>query len=338
MTDAADATARPIAVSDFFQPPPQVDPELDPEIDQELEQELDPDTEPEADPQVDPATDPQSNQQSGRKSDGQGQQDNNARETHAREHDEHRQTPEQPPANGPAEGSQPEQSTHADPALDPALDRAAVERLYRRGLINLDAAKRAAAIIRGEAPAFRNQTPPKQSPNQPERKPRPSPSRRTPVIPDDYEDTHPMHDRSSQQPAQGSPSRESPPQQRPPQEAAHNRSQDTDDHTQQRRTQPQQPTAPPPQDQEFLGRWSSLIKTLSRSKGEKFNLGALLRDCPTQQLRWDGGLLTAQFRVHDNLNRLKEELTDPQMVELVQTAFRAEFGPDAQITFTGPRD
>ena len=67
-------------------------------------------------------------------------------------------------------------------------------------------------------------------------------------------------------------------------------------------------------------------------------LGALLRDCPTQQLIWEGDLLTAHFKSRENLNRLKAELADPSMVDLVQTAFRAEFGENAQITFNGPQD
>ena len=36
------------------------------------------------------------------------------------------------------------------------LDRAALERLYRRGIISLDAAKRGADIINGKTPAFNN--------------------------------------------------------------------------------------------------------------------------------------------------------------------------------------
>ena len=334
MTDTTDATPRPTAISDFFQPPPEVDPEVDPEIHAETE------------PDTNTQSNPQSNQQSDPDPDDRSKEANNPGEAQDREQDQEqrREEPEKPPPEDAAAASHPEQSSHTDPALDPAVDpaldpafdRAAVERLYRRGVISLDAAKRAAAIIRGEAPAFRNQTPPKQSPNQQQRKPRPSPTRQNPVIPDDYEDTHPLGDNASQQPAQQSTSRQPARQQRPPQEAVNNQNGDTDQDIQQQRKQ--QTTTPAPQDEEFLGRWTALIKKLSRSKGEKFNLGALLRDCPTHHLIWDGGLLTAHFKVRENLNRLKEELADPQMVELVQTAFRAEFGEDAQITFTGPRD
>ena len=200
-------------------------------------------------------------------------------------------------------------------------------RLYRRGLINLQTAKRAAAIIKGEAPAFRNNTPPKQRTNPQEAKQSPTPSRRSPIIPDDYEDTHPLE----------TPGRK--PAQQPTGPARDQPLPNGDADVPRQATRPQQPASQaPPQNDGLASHWTALTKTLSRSKGDKFNLGALLRDCPTQQLIWDGDLLTAHFKSRDNLNRLKAELADPSMVDLVQTAFRAEFGENAQITFNGPQD
>ena len=153
-----------------------------------------------------------------------------------------------------AEGSETSQG-------DPVLDRAAVERLYRRGLINLQTAKRAAAIIRGEAPAFRNNTPPKQPTNPQEAKPRPTPSRRSPIIPDDYEDTHPLE----------TPGRK--PAQQPTGPAQGQPLPNGDADVPRQATRPQQPAAQaPPQNDGLASHWTALTKTLSRSKGDKFNL------------------------------------------------------------------
>ena len=238
--------------------------------------------------------------------------------------------PGQDPGRQPPQGANAEAEPGQTSQGDPALDRAAVERLYRRGLINLQSAKRAAAIIKGAAPAFRNNTPPGQAPNPHGTKPSPRPSRRTPVLPDDYEDTHPLSETPGRVPAREMAGPETTREQQPPHGSANvprqgTRADDSADQT-------------PPQDEGILSHWAALTKSLSRSKGEKFNIGALLRDCPTHHLIWDGELLTAQFKSRDNLNRFKDELADPRMVDLVQTAFRAEFGENAQITFNGPPD
>ena len=292
MTDTSTAAARPSAVSDYFQPPPKDEPRPDHQPQQENTQGA-AQTPPERDPGLNPGQDPE-------------------------------EDPGQQPPHRPDTGAETSETSQGDPVLD----RAAVERLYRRGLINIQTAKRAAAIIKGEAPAFRNNTPPKQPTSPQGAKQGPRPSRRSPVIPGDYEDTHPLPETPSRKPAQ-----------QPTGPAQDQPLQNGDADVPRQATRPQQPAGQaPPQNDELVSHWTALTKTLSRSKGDKFNLGALLRDCPTQQLVLDGDLLTAHFKSRENLNRLKAELADPSMVDLVQTAFRAEFGENAQITFNGPQD
>lgn len=63
--------------------------------------------------------------------------------------------PQQPDTAAANPNPQPTQ-TQQETQNQAQLDRAALERLYRRGVINLDTAKRGAAIIKGEAPIFTN--------------------------------------------------------------------------------------------------------------------------------------------------------------------------------------
>ncbi len=70
--------------------------------------------------------------------------------------------------------------------------------------------------------------------------------------------------------------------------------------------------------------WGMLIKTLSRYKGKRFNIGALLRDCKSQQIEGDTLLLTFAHRSH--LERIQEELDDPQGRKTVGDALVKSFG------------
>lgn len=57
-------------------------------------------------------------------------------------------------------------------------------------------------------------------------------------------------------------------------------------------------------------RWEELVKTLSRHKGRRFNLGALLRACRHHLL--DGDTLTLDFTHRSHMERMQEEMDYPE--------------------------
>ena len=65
--------------------------------------------------------------------------------------------------------------------------------------------------------------------------------------------------------------------------------------------------------------WSEVLKSLSRYKGKRFNLGALLRDCRERQV--GDGLITLKFSHRSHMERMEEELADPQSRKVLQDAF-----------------
>ena len=70
--------------------------------------------------------------------------------------------------------------------------------------------------------------------------------------------------------------------------------------------------------------WSSLVRALSRYKGKRFNIGALLRDCKNQYL--DGDNLVIAFSHKSHLERMQEELDDPQGIRAVEEAMVKSLG------------
>ena len=61
--------------------------------------------------------------------------------------------------------------------------------------------------------------------------------------------------------------------------------------------------------------WASLVRTLSRYKGKRFNIGALLRDCKSQHI--EGETLVLAFAHRSHLERMQEELDNPQGMKTV---------------------
>ena len=78
--------------------------------------------------------------------------------------------------------------------------------------------------------------------------------------------------------------------------------------------------------------WGALIKALSRYKGKRFNIGALLRDCKHQQI--EGETLVLGFAHRSNLERMQEELDDPQGMKMVQEALSNVLGTSYQLRLT----
>ena len=70
--------------------------------------------------------------------------------------------------------------------------------------------------------------------------------------------------------------------------------------------------------------WSSLVRALSRYKGKRFNIGALLRDCKNQYL--DGDTLVIAFSHKSHLERMQGELDDPQGIRAVKEAMVKSLG------------
>ena len=82
--------------------------------------------------------------------------------------------------------------------------------------------------------------------------------------------------------------------------------------------------------------WDALVKALSREKGRRFNIGALLRDCKEQTP--EGERLTLTFMHRSHLERLQEELDDPQSMRTVKTAMESALGNSFELNLVLAED
>ena len=82
--------------------------------------------------------------------------------------------------------------------------------------------------------------------------------------------------------------------------------------------------------------WDALVKTLSRAKGRRFNIGALLRDCKPQTPEADS--LTLVFTHRSHLERLQEELEDPQGARTVKAALQEALGTAYELNLVLSED
>ena len=80
------------------------------------------------------------------------------------------------------------------------------------------------------------------------------------------------------------------------------------------------PAAPRQRDEQ----WEELIRTLSRSKGRRFNLGALLRACRQHSL--EGDTLTLEFTHRSNMERMREEMDYPESRRTFMDAIASALG------------
>ena len=94
---------------------------------------------------------------------------------------------------------------------------------------------------------------------------------------------------------------------------------------------PAQPAAPPSvasnpaapaagEDGDLPSRWAAMVKALGRQKGNKYNLGALLRDCRADAITLEGDNLVLAFSHRANMERMQEEMEDPRGRALVTDA------------------
>ena len=80
--------------------------------------------------------------------------------------------------------------------------------------------------------------------------------------------------------------------------------------------------------------WNNTVKSLSRHKGRKYNLGALLRDCKVNSISLDGKTLVLPFTNKANLERMEEELEDPASRSRMVQALAAAFGEGCEYQLT----
>ncbi len=80
--------------------------------------------------------------------------------------------------------------------------------------------------------------------------------------------------------------------------------------------------------------WNNTVKSLSRHKGRKYNLGALLRDCKVNGISQDGQILVLPFTNKANLERMQEELEDPSSRKRMTDALAQFFGEGCEYQLT----
>ena len=85
---------------------------------------------------------------------------------------------------------------------------------------------------------------------------------------------------------------------------------------------------------EFRNNWMECLKILSRRKGIKYTLGALLRDCSVNDIQITEDKMDLPFRNQANLDRMKEEIEDPNSRKMVDEAIYECFGHKYNYSLT----
>lgn len=81
-----------------------------------------------------------------------------------------------------------------------------------------------------------------------------------------------------------------------------------------------------PADGDFRTRWLATVKALGRFKGKKYNLGALLRDCKSDSIVVQDDTMVLSFSHRTNMERMQEEMGDPNSRSTVTEAVEKFFG------------
>ena len=79
--------------------------------------------------------------------------------------------------------------------------------------------------------------------------------------------------------------------------------------------------------------WNDVLRSLGRQKGRRFNLGALLRSSTVREIV--DGEIVVQYAHASHLERIEEELDDPQTRRLVEEAFEQVLGQSYKIRVSG---
>ena len=94
------------------------------------------------------------------------------------------------------------------------------------------------------------------------------------------------------------------------------------------------PAAAPVDEDSFQGRWLATVRALGRCKGKKFNLGALLRDCRVDSVSLEGDTLVLPFSHRTNMERMQEEMEDPNGHRMVTEVVAKCFGESYAFKLT----
>ena len=80
--------------------------------------------------------------------------------------------------------------------------------------------------------------------------------------------------------------------------------------------------------------WLATVKALNRCKGRKYNLGALLRDCKADTISLESDTLVMPFVHRPNMERMQEEMEDPNSRQMVKDAVAQHFGSPYEFKIT----
>ena len=75
--------------------------------------------------------------------------------------------------------------------------------------------------------------------------------------------------------------------------------------------------------------WDSVVRELRRSKGERFNLGALLRACTGREISEEKLIL--KFGHKSNMERLQQEIENPHSRQVIREAVEKVMGTAYEI-------
>ncbi len=87
-------------------------------------------------------------------------------------------------------------------------------------------------------------------------------------------------------------------------------------------------------DDSIAGMWQATVKALGRVTGRRYNLGALLRDCKANTITLEGDTLLIPFVHRPNMERMQEELEDPNSRRQVTEAVTRFFGTPHEFRIT----
>ena len=95
--------------------------------------------------------------------------------------------------------------------------------------------------------------------------------------------------------------------------------------------EPHAPESLPAEPQPRLeSQWGDILKSLRRHKGRRFNLGALLRGCEEREVA--DGRITLKFSHKSHMERMEQELSDPQTRKVVANALAKAMGDTYDIS------
>ena len=94
---------------------------------------------------------------------------------------------------------------------------------------------------------------------------------------------------------------------------------------------------PTPRDRLVLG-WKDVTRRLSRTKGQTYNLGALLRSVDGNNIRVsaDGAALELPFKNTPNADRMAEELHNGSVMRMVESAIEETYGVHYKVRIIRP--